>query len=85
MLDLQTPAEFKEGHIAGATNIDFRASDFEKRLNQLDKNKAYLIHRASGGRSNKALPMLKKAEIRSVYHLDGGFNDWKKQGLPVEK
>ena len=85
VLDVRTPAEFKEGHISGATNIDFRAPDFEKRIGQLDKSKAYLVHCAAGGRSTQSLPILKKQDVKVVYHLDGGFNAWKKDGLPVEK
>jgi len=85
VLDVRTPEEFKDGHIAGATNIDFSASDFKKRVGELDKSKTYLVHCAAGGRSTQSLPILKKGEIKSVYHLDGGFNAWKKEGLPVEK
>ena len=85
VLDVRTPAEFKEGHIPGATNIDFRAGDFEKRIGNLDKNKSYLVHCGSGGRSTQSLPILKKQQLNSVYHLDGGFTGWKKEGLPVEK
>ena len=85
VLDVRTSSEFKGGHISGATNIDFRTPDFEKRIGQLDKSKTYLVHCASGGRSTQSLPILKRQELKSVYHLDGGFNGWKKEGLPVEK
>jgi phage shock protein E len=85
VLDVRTPGEFKQGHIPGATNIDFRTPDFETRIGQLDKTKTYLVHCASGGRSTQSLPILKREELNSVYHLDGGFNGWKKEGLPVEK
>ena len=51
VLDVRTPKEFKEGHIPGATNIDFTTPDFEKRIGKLDKSKTYLVHCASGGRS----------------------------------
>src|SRR4051794_10991879 len=84
VLDVRTPKEFKEGHIPGATNIDFTTPDFEKRIGNLDKSKAYLVHCASGGRSRKSLPILKKQDLRSIYHLDGGFNNWKKEGFPIE-
>src|SRR5438309_2234783 len=66
VLDVRTPAEFKEGHIAGATNVDFRATDFEKRIGQSDKSKTYLVHCAAGGRSTQSLPILKKQELKSV-------------------
>ncbi len=85
VLDVRTPDEFKAGHIAGATNINFRASDFEQRLSELDTNKSYLVHCASGGRSTQALPVFKKLHFSSVTHLDGGIKAWEKAGLPLDK
>jgi len=85
VLDIRTPKEYAAGHIAGATNIDFNASDFEKRLVQLDKSKTYLVHCASGGRSTKSLAQFKKLQFQSVVHLDGGIKAWQKAGQPVEK
>ncbi len=85
VLDIRTPGEFNKGRIAGATNIDFLASDFEQRIDGLDKSKSYLVHCASGGRSTHSLPVLKKHDFKSVYHLDGGIKAWEKAGLPVEK
>jgi rhodanese-related sulfurtransferase len=85
VLDLRTPAEFKTGRIAGAKNIDFRAPDFEQRIKQLDKAKAYLVHCASGGRSSQALSTFTHQQFQSIYHLDGGIKAWEKAGLPLEK
>jgi rhodanese-related sulfurtransferase len=34
VLDIRTPEEFAAGHIAGATNINFRAADFENAFRQ---------------------------------------------------
>jgi rhodanese-related sulfurtransferase len=85
VLDLRTPGEFKNEHIAGATNIDFLASDFETRIDQLDTNRCYLVHCASGGRSTHSLPVLHKHHFELLYHLDGGIKAWEKAGLPVEK
>ena len=85
VLDIRTPGEFKKGRIAGAKNIDFQAPDFEERIEGLDKSKSYLVHCASGGRSTRSLPLFKKHEFKSVYHLDGGIKSWEKAGLPLEK
>ena len=85
ILDIRTPEEFKSFHIAGATNIDFHGSDFEQRINSLDKSKNYLVHCASGGRSSRSLQIFQKHDFQSIYHLDGGINAWKNAGLPVEK
>jgi len=85
VLDVRTPVEFSAGHIGGATNIDFLAGDFSERLAKLDREKCYLVHCASGGRSTKALPQLSKLGFKRIVHLDGGFKAWQAAGNPVEK
>jgi phage shock protein E len=85
VLDVRTPDEFKAGHIRGAKSVDFRSADFAKKLGELDRNKTYLVHCASGGRSTSSLETFQKLGFKSVVHLDGGFNAWKRAGKPVEK
>lgn len=85
ILDIRTPEEFQAGHIAGATNINFRAPDFAKQIAALPKDKTYLLHCASGNRSTQSLPVFKQHEFKSLYHLDGGMKAWEKAGLPVAK
>jgi phage shock protein E len=84
VLDIRTPEEFAVSHIAGATNINFRAADFEKAVATLDKNRTYLLHCASGNRSKQSLPTFNKLDFKSIYHLDGGIKAWQKAELPVE-
>lgn len=85
VLDVRTPKEYAEGHIAGAKNIDFRAPDFEKQLSTLDRSSHYLVHCASGGRSTQSLEIFKKLQFRSIVHLDGGLKAWQADGKPVVK
>ena len=85
VLDLRTPKEFAAGHLAGATNIDFFASSFEKKLSALDKDKTYLVHCAVGGRSAKVREKMKALNFTSIYHLDGGIKAWEEAGKKVEK
>jgi phage shock protein E len=85
VLDVRTPAEFAEGHIAGATNINFMAKDFAIRVGQLDRDRVYLLHCATGGRSKRCLPQLRQLGFRQIYHLDGGFSAWEEAGKPVVK
>ena len=85
VLDVRTPEEFAEGHIAGATNINFMAKDFATQIEKLDRNKIYLVHCASGGRSKRCLPQLKQLGLQQIYHLDGGFSAWEEAGKPVAK
>jgi len=85
ILDIRTPKEFAEGHIAGAKNIDFRAADFEKQISVLDRTPHYLVHCASGGRSTQSLEVFKRLHFRSIVHLDGGIKAWQQAGKPVVK
>jgi phage shock protein E len=85
VLDVRTPEEFKEGHIAGAKNVDFQSEDFKKQVAALDKSKTYLLHCAAGGRSARALKVLDEDKFSHVYHLNGGFSAWKEAGKPVAK
>ena len=85
VLDIRTPAEFGRGHIAGAENIDFRAADFKAALGRLERDRAYLLHCASGNRSGRALPVLKELGFSHVYHLNTGFKGWVAAGLAVEE
>jgi rhodanese-related sulfurtransferase len=85
ILDLRTPEEFQAGHLAGATNVNFRATDFAQQLDRLNKDQAYLVHCASGRRSTASLETFKKLKFKSVAHLDGGMMAWEKAGKPVVK
>jgi hypothetical protein len=51
VLDVRTATEYNTLHILGAINRDYYADDFAAQLKALDKNKAYLIHCRTGGRS----------------------------------
>ena len=77
VLDVRTAAEFNEGNIGGAVNVDFYGTDFEEKLGMLDREKKYLIYCRSGSRSGSALNEMKKLGFETVYDLDGGYNAWK--------
>ena len=85
VLDLRTDEEFKAGHIAGAKNIDFLASDFAKKVGELDRGKTYLVHCASGGRSTRSLEVFQSQKFTSILHMNEGFKAWSAAGKPVEK
>lgn len=85
VLDVRTPKEFATAHIAGATNMDFSADDFANQLGKLDKEKAYLVHCASGGRSTRSLPRFEKLGFQHIIHLDGGIKAWQAAGNLITK
>jgi len=85
VLDVRTAAEFEQGHIPGAINLDYNAPDFAKKVAELDKDKTYLVHCAVGGRSAKACGLMEKNQFKHLIHLPAGFRGWEKAGKPVEK
>jgi rhodanese-related sulfurtransferase len=85
ILDIRTPAEFKREHIKNAINIDFMAEDFVSKLSRLDKDKSYLMHCQSGGRSGKSLTQFKELGFKRILHLDAGFAGWLGDGQEVER
>lgn len=88
VLDVRTPTEYKQGHVANAQNIDFRNPAFAQQLATLDKKKTYLVHCAlgvDGGRSRRSLRVFDSLGIKNIVHLDGGMDAWQKASLPVVK
>ncbi|MEM9838845.1 MAG: rhodanese-like domain-containing protein [Pseudomonadota bacterium] len=83
VLDVRTLGEFEKARIEGATQIDFRSSEFKSKAAKLDPNATYLVHCRSGGRSGRSLSVLKELGLENLYHLDGGLLGWEAASLPV--
>lgn len=84
VLDIRTPEEFADGHIAGARNLDFYEPDFAASLDALDKDLPYFVYCRSGNRSSSAIETMKDLGFAEVYELDGGIVSWAESGLPIE-
>ena len=85
IIDVRTPEEFGAEHIENATNINFYSETFRDMLNNLDKNKTYLIYCKVGGRSGSALDIMAELNFKEVYNILGGINLWKAEGFPTVK
>ncbi len=83
ILDVRTSKEFEGEHIENAINLDFFSESFKDDLNKLDKNKIYITHCRSGGRSAKTLEIMKGLGFIEVYNMIGGITEWKSKGLPT--
>ena len=84
IIDVRTPEEFNQEHIENASNIDFYSDNFKAELNKLDKNKTYVIHCQSGGRSSRALEIMRELGFREAYNM-GGIIEWKENGFPTTR
>jgi phage shock protein E len=83
VIDVRTPEEFAEGHIDGATMIDFYADTFAADIAALDPDGTYLLYCRSGNRSGQAASMMEQLGFRQVYDLEGGVVAYGGQGLPL--
>ena len=83
LLDVRTPAEFAEGHLPGAVNIDVESPDFAQQISGLDQSKAYAVYCRSANRSKVAMTAMQQAGFTQLYDLAGGINAWKSAGGEV--
>ena len=85
ILDIRTPEEYAEGHIAGARLVNFKSDSFEEEVAKLELNIPYLVHCRSGSRSGQSMPIFEKLGFEKIYHLTPGMNGWVEAGNPVQK
>ena len=58
IIDVRTPAEFAEGHLQGAINIDVQSPDFREQVMAFDTDGEYFIYCRSGNRSGQAITQM---------------------------
>lgn len=76
VLDVRSFGEFMGGKISGAINIDVSQSDFENQIEQLPKEKIYLVYCRSGNRSKIACDMMTNIGFEHVKNLEKGLISW---------
>lgn len=83
IIDVRTAEEFGGGYIENAVNIDYYSATFRDDLDELDKDKIYLLYCVWGGRSGAALAIMEELGFLEAYNLSGGILAWQDAGLPV--
>ncbi len=79
LVDVRTPEEFAQGNIEGAANIDFLNSNFETKIQELDKSTPIYLYCRSGNRSGQSMKKMKALGFTEVSHLMGGYKAWSAQ------
>ncbi len=82
LLDVRQPAEFRQGHIAGAKLMPL--NELHKRMKELPPGREIDCVCDSGSRSSSAAKTLAK-EGYAVFDMQGGMVAWKRAKLPVQK
>ncbi len=73
VIDVRTPAEYAEGHLEGAKNVDVQGADFEAEIAAFDKEDTYYVYCRSGNRSATAVQQMDSMGFTDV--VDGGGID----------
>jgi phage shock protein E len=83
IVDVRTPEEFAQGHIAGAINIPVEYPDYMQRISELDPTGTYAVYCRSGNRSQPAVAGMVEAGITGIYELESGTIGWTQAGQPL--
>lgn len=77
IIDLGFPADFEQGHIEDAININFFEPGFQAKILELDKNKKYFIYSNNESRTKRTGIYMKQNGFTEIYTLKGGWEAWK--------
>ncbi|MBO4805595.1 MAG: MBL fold metallo-hydrolase [Paludibacteraceae bacterium] len=84
-LDVRTAAEYAEGHLEDAINIDVKKPEFVNlATSSLSREKTIAVYCRSGKRSKLASELLVNSGYR-VIELNEGYLGWVKAGKPTSK
>jgi rhodanese-related sulfurtransferase len=69
LINVRTPAEFLQGYLKNAKNIDFYSPKFDLQIEALDKSIPVILYCKSGRRSAKCVSKLKLKGFKVIYDL----------------
>jgi rhodanese-related sulfurtransferase len=82
VLDVRTQAEWDEFHAPNTTLIPL--DQLASRLSEVPTDKEIVVVCGSGNRSQQGRDILLNAGFTRVTSMQGGLNDWRASGYPVE-
>ncbi|HYM62567.1 MAG TPA: ThiF family adenylyltransferase, partial [Thermoanaerobaculia bacterium] len=80
LVDIREPYEWSAGHLAGARHIPM--GTLQDALPSLPRDAEIVLYCRSGGRSGRALSILREAGFDRATHLGGGLLAWKRERDP---
>lgn len=83
LLDVRTPQEFSQARLSGAVLIPI--GEFQRRINEVPKNKTILVYCAVGSRSKPVADYLTQRGYKEVYHMADGIVGWYRNGFPIQR
>lgn len=83
VVDVRTPTEFLEGHIAGAINIAHDEIAARWPALNIPHDQEFIVYCGTGRRACLAQQALETLGYTNTRVLEGGLEAWKKAGLTV--
>ncbi len=85
LIDVRTLSEYRKDRIPN-TLFAPEASDLLRIIKTLDSTAVVLLYCQEGDRSIQAAELIcSKSEIKRIYNLEKGLDDWINQGYPIDK
>lgn len=78
IVDVRTAAEFNQGHIENAVNINVLDSSFTKQIINYKKNVPVYVYCTAGGKRSVDATKILKANGFNAINLEGGLVEWAK-------
>lgn len=83
LIDVRTPAEFREIHVAFARNVPLDRLDAGAVAARRDASRPLYVICRSGSRGKQACEKLRNSGLADVVNVEGGTLAWDQAGLPV--
>lgn len=83
LLDVRTPQENSQARLPGTVLIPI--NEFERRINEVPKNRAILVYCAVGARSKPVAEFLSRSGYKDVYNMTDGIVGWYRNGFPLQR
>ena len=82
IIDVRMSADYEQGHIEDAININFFDPEFKHKLLELNRNKTYYLYDKKEKTAYRSMKFMEDNDFKNVYMLKGGYEAWK--GTTVE-
>ncbi|MDQ0010661.1 rhodanese-related sulfurtransferase [Luteibacter jiangsuensis] len=83
LLDVRTPAEYREGHLAGALNVPVDEVAARHGVLGIPHDRELVVYCKTGKRAARARETLQSLGYTHVELLDGSANAWRAEGRPL--
>ena len=83
IIDVRTPAEYAEGHLEGAINVNLQSGSFEQEIAEQPIDGTYVVYCRSGNRSAQAVAIMTDLGFTEVTDAGGITQASSATGIPV--